>query len=164
MACSIIRNSATNELESVLAPNGKESILFDSILKLQPDAEQALRMWAQAYTPSFKTVYGDWEKGESSLKLDANQEPLLSGINLPAFKNLKEGAYKPKDKLLLFMLSSNDSKRCRRNELHVHSRVTLWIELHIPISGFSDKGDHKILLEVHQGTFTVPRDYIISLE
>jgi hypothetical protein len=100
MACSIIRNSATNELESVLAPNGKESILFDSILKLQPDAEQALRMWAQAYTPSFKTVYGDWEKGESSLKLDANQEPLLSGINLPAFKNLKEGAYKPKDKLL----------------------------------------------------------------
>jgi hypothetical protein len=100
MACSIIRNSATNELESVLAPNGKESILFDSILKLQPDAEQALRMWAQAYTPSFKTVYGDWEKGESSLKLDANQEPLLSGINLPAFKNLKEGAYKPKDKVL----------------------------------------------------------------
>lgn len=97
MACSIIRNTVTNELQSVLAPNGKESILFDSILKLQPDAEQALRMWAQTYTPSFKNIYGDWENGESSIKLDANQEPSLSDINLPAFINLKEGAYLPKD-------------------------------------------------------------------
>ena len=62
MACSIIRNKETNEVEKVLAPNGKESILYQSILKIEPDKEKALEAWAQVYTPSFKEWFGDWEK------------------------------------------------------------------------------------------------------
>lgn len=62
MACSIIRNKETNEIEKVLAPNGKESILYQSILKIQPDKEEALQSWAQVYTASFKEWFGDWEK------------------------------------------------------------------------------------------------------
>ena len=31
MACSIIRNKETSDIEKVLAPNGKESILYKDI-------------------------------------------------------------------------------------------------------------------------------------
>ena len=42
-SCSIIRNKETQEIERVNAPNGKESILYKSILSIQPDKEAALR-------------------------------------------------------------------------------------------------------------------------
>lgn len=61
MACTIIRNKKTKEIEQVLASNGKESILYKDILKVNPDKESALRSWAQVYTPSFKNWFGDWE-------------------------------------------------------------------------------------------------------
>ena len=77
MACSIIRNKQTNEIEQVLAPNEKESILYKEILKINPDKEAALKLWAQVYTPSFKAWFGDWEKGEGSKVVDENGEPLL---------------------------------------------------------------------------------------
>ena len=66
MACSIIRNKQTNEIEQVLAPNGKESKLYKDILKINPDKEAALRAWAQVYTPSFKAWFGDWEVGKTN--------------------------------------------------------------------------------------------------
>jgi hypothetical protein len=77
MACSILRNSETNEIEKVMAPNGKESILFNNILNSIKDKEEALKAWAQVYTPSFKAWFGDWEKGEGSKVVDSNGEPLL---------------------------------------------------------------------------------------
>ena len=82
MACSIIRNKETNELEQVLAPNGKESLLFNGILDIQDDPEQSLRMWAQVYTDAFKNEKGDWEtnKQESGVQLDQNGEPLIQYI------------------------------------------------------------------------------------
>ncbi len=76
MACSIIRNSK-NEIVRVNAPNGKESKLFNSILKIQPDKQKALRMWGKVYTPMFKLWFGDWEKGRGSKVVDENGEPLL---------------------------------------------------------------------------------------
>ena len=76
MACSIIRNS-TGEVTRVNAPNGRESKLFNSILKIQPDKEQALRAWAKVYTPMFKFWFGDWENGQGSKVVDENGEPLL---------------------------------------------------------------------------------------
>jgi len=76
MACSIIRNSK-NEIVRVNAPNGKESKLFNSILKIQPDKEKALRAWGKVYTPMFKLWFGDWEKGRGSKVVDENGEPLL---------------------------------------------------------------------------------------
>ena len=82
MACSIIRNKETNKLEQVLAPNGKESLLFNGILDIQDDPEQSLRMWAQVYTDAFKNEKGDWEtnKQESGVQLDQNGEPLIQYI------------------------------------------------------------------------------------
>ena len=76
MACSIIRNS-NNEIVRVNAPNGKESKLFNSILKIEPDKQKALRMWGKVYTPMFKLWFGDWEKGRGSKVVDENGEPLL---------------------------------------------------------------------------------------
>jgi hypothetical protein len=82
MACSIIRNKETNELEQVLAPNGKDSLLFSGILDIQDDPEESLRMWAQVYTDAFKNEKGDWEtnKQESAVNLDENGEPLIQYI------------------------------------------------------------------------------------
>jgi hypothetical protein len=77
MACSIIRNKETNEIEKVLAPNGKESILYSNILNVIENKEEALKAWAQVYTPSFKAWFGDWEKEEGSKVVDSNGEPLL---------------------------------------------------------------------------------------
>ena len=87
MACSIIRNS-NNQIVRVNAPNGKESKLFNSILKVQPDKEQALRMWAKVYTPMFKLWFGDWEKGRGSKVVDDNVEPFFFFHN-SAFKQVK---------------------------------------------------------------------------
>lgn len=79
MACSIIRNQS-GEISTVLATNGKDSILYKNILEIPAiagDKEQALRMWAIAYTPEFKNRHGDWENGESKITLDDNGEPML---------------------------------------------------------------------------------------
>lgn len=102
MACSIIRNKETNAIEKVLAPNGQESKLYQDILAIQPDPEQALKTWAQVYTPSFKESFGNWEKLETakvndpsidtvtlenlskdvSKNVDENGEPLISALGL----------------------------------------------------------------------------------
>ena len=71
MACSIIRNRENNSIEKVLAPNGKESKLYKDILSIQSDPEVALKLWAQVYTHSFKSWFGDWELAQSKL----NQNP-----------------------------------------------------------------------------------------
>jgi hypothetical protein len=78
MACSIIRNS-NNEIERVLAPNGQDSKLFNDISKDVLDKEQALRLWAQVYTDSFKNWFGNWENDpkNSSKVVDENGEPLI---------------------------------------------------------------------------------------
>ncbi len=86
MACSIIRNRETNQIEKVLAPNGKDSILYKDALALQGDAEKALRMWAKAYTPSFINRFGNWQAEESFIKLDKNGEPLLEYIDRARFR------------------------------------------------------------------------------
>lgn len=63
--CSIYRDKE-GQIERVLAPNGKESKLFSSLTELTKDKEQALRLWAQAYTPAFKKWFGDWESIEKA--------------------------------------------------------------------------------------------------
>lgn len=82
MACSIIRNKS-GEVDKVLASNGKDSILYNDILNIPAiagDKEQALRMWAIAYTPEFKNRHGDWENGEATINLDANGEPVIGYV------------------------------------------------------------------------------------
>lgn len=77
MACSIIRDKNTNEIVRVNAPNGQESKLYNDIVGIIKDKEEALRAWAKVYTPSFKSWFGDWESGKGSKVVDLNGEPLL---------------------------------------------------------------------------------------
>src|SRR5687767_8463585 len=68
--CSVIRDS-NNEIKQVLAANGKESKLFNDISKLTSSKEEALKLWAQTYTPQFKRWFGN------SKVVDKNNEPLI---------------------------------------------------------------------------------------
>ena len=70
MACSVIRDD-DGIIRRVLAENGKDSKLFTSINEIIKDKEEALKAWAQVYTPTFKTWFG------RSKIVDDNGEPLL---------------------------------------------------------------------------------------
>jgi len=71
MACRVQRNPVNNKIEKVIAENGKESILFNSILDQTKDAEDALVQYAYTHTDSFKKWFGD------SKVVDENGEPLM---------------------------------------------------------------------------------------
>lgn len=82
MTCSIIRNDS-GDVSKVLAPNGKESILYKDIVSRDTDMqgeEYNLNIWASAYTDTFKQSFGDWEAGQSSKALDENGEPLVDDV------------------------------------------------------------------------------------
>lgn len=76
MACSIIRNPQTNEIERVLAPNGQDSLLYKSINESNPDKESSLRTWASVYTDTFKQSFGDWEGVNQKLKNDPSLDDI----------------------------------------------------------------------------------------
>lgn len=71
MACQIYRNE-DGTISKVTAPNGNESKLYKDILALTTNEEEAVRLWAQVYTPSFKTWFGDWELLERAKPLKDN--------------------------------------------------------------------------------------------
>lgn len=81
MACKIIYNS-DKSVKEVLAPNGKESILYKSLLEsLNGDSTDALKKWVSVYLTDFKQSFGDWENNKISKdKLDENGEPLIQYI------------------------------------------------------------------------------------
>lgn len=85
MACSVFRNEK-GEITRVEASNGEESKLFKSINDLVKDKEQALRMWAQVYTPSFKNWFGDWEIIQKAKSLKDN----IKGFTRDIFLNNPE--------------------------------------------------------------------------
>lgn len=133
MACSIIRNKETNELEQVLAPNGKESLLFNGILDIQYDPEQSLRMWAQVYTDSFKREKGDWEtnKEESGVQLDQNGEPLIqyiTGLNEVPPTDTEDFTKAP---------SIESQKKAIGNEVAAKLAFTISNNLNIPYSNIT---------------------------
>lgn len=101
MACQIKR-SAAGEISKVLAPNGNESIAYDSLLKViealpdtgdlkerfkswegkhinnvEDNKELALGLYKQLYSPAFKEWFGDWTEREGSKVVDKNGEPLV---------------------------------------------------------------------------------------
>ena len=71
MACRVQRNPVNNKIEKVIAENGKESILFNSILDQTKDAEEALVQYAYTHTDSFKKWFGN------SQVVDENGEPKI---------------------------------------------------------------------------------------
>ena len=133
MACSIIRNKETNELEQVLAPNGKESLLFNGILDIQDDPEQSLRLWAQVYTDTFKKEKGDWEtqKEGSGILLDENGEPLIqyiTGLNEVAPIDVEDTSETP---------SVESQKKTIGNTVAAELAFTISNNLNIPYSQVS---------------------------
>lgn len=93
MGCSIIRNPETREIERVLAPNGKESRLYQDILSIMgPEAkEDALKFWGLAYTPKFKEWFGDWERLERIRREDpAMDEFTFNTVNDSVSKDIDE--------------------------------------------------------------------------
>lgn len=66
MSFCIIARDQNKEVQEVYAPNEKPSILFRSVVEAFNDStkdgkENALKVWARAYTPSFKKKFGNWE-------------------------------------------------------------------------------------------------------
>lgn len=78
--CQIIRDKVTNLPVTVYAPNGEESELYKNAVANTENINDALKLWALAYTPLFKTKYGDWETGKTRLILDKNGEPLFKDV------------------------------------------------------------------------------------
>ncbi len=76
MASFQVRRNKNGEITQVEAPNGKPSILFSTINRFVKDKEQALRYWSQAYTPSFKSWFGDWQNNSSTKNVETQSELL----------------------------------------------------------------------------------------
>jgi hypothetical protein len=79
--CTIARDQ-NGEIQEVYAPNQNPSILYRDILESVNDKEKALRMWARAYTPTFKKKFGDWELVSQALSFVDK----LSGVYKDMFK------------------------------------------------------------------------------
>ena len=69
-------------MEKVVSPNGEESRLYRNALAAVGGSEDALGLWATAYTPGFKSYYGDWENPSKTdmFNLDENGEPLIYDV------------------------------------------------------------------------------------
>jgi hypothetical protein len=97
--CQIKYDEVTGEVRSVSAPNGSPSKLYNDAKDLLKNKEQAVDLWATAYTPSFLLEFGDWVtlervkrtdpgnqvlieqlEGSTRTTLDDNGEPLLSAL------------------------------------------------------------------------------------
>jgi len=74
MACTVYRNPVNQEIDKVVAENGKTSKLFNSIVELGLDKEAALKKWAVTYTPTFKNWF---QAGD----VDSNGEPRIVNVN-----------------------------------------------------------------------------------
>lgn len=81
MSCSIIKDES-GKIVRVLAPNERDSVLFFNLNKLPSteNSNHALQIWAQVYTSTFKSWYGDWENSTSEFQ-DENGEPLVMYTN-----------------------------------------------------------------------------------
>ena len=68
MKCKIIFErdpktlKVTDKIKAVKAPNGKRSLLFDSIKNDIKDDNEALVNYYKVYTNEFKELFGDWDK------------------------------------------------------------------------------------------------------
>ena len=79
LSCSIIRGESG--VERVLTPDGEESRLYKEALRATGVEQDALRLWAVAYSPEFLSWYGNWTadaKDGISMNL---AEPGLDAVN-----------------------------------------------------------------------------------
>lgn len=87
MACTVQRNR-DGAIEKVLAPNGKESILYNELSNRLGDKEAALEAYSFVFTDNFKNAFGNWLTPDETLsdKLDENGEPFLVHALAPPIK------------------------------------------------------------------------------
>lgn len=66
----------------VMAPNGKESNLFNEAFKITGNKEKAVEVWATAYTPGFIRYFGNWtnKATRSAFSIDSNGEPRIDDV------------------------------------------------------------------------------------
>lgn len=111
IGCAVIRDKDTNEIKRVLAPNGEDSILYNQIIGDQSlSKEEALRIWAKAYTPSFQDKFGNWE-----LLADAVQK--ADTISDPIYKQMFENS--PEEFLYMIAQQANSSISERNGAFNV---------------------------------------------
>src|ERR1044072_73790 len=79
--CTIARDE-NNNIQVVYAPNREPSLLFSKLVETFQDKEQALRVWARAYTNKFKQTFGDWE---SISEAKQYKDEIKSGLYKMAF-------------------------------------------------------------------------------
>ena len=110
MSCSIIRHE-NGAVAKVLAPNGKESILYKSLIEdLGLAPETALKKWAMTQTRTFKHWFGD------SKVLDKNGEPMIAyhGTNSDPFEIFNLSAAKS-EKAIFFTTDIEVAKHYGKN-------------------------------------------------
>jgi len=102
MACSVYRDK-DGDITRVEAHNGKESVLYNSLLQsFGPEGEQqALRAWASVYTPSWKSEHGDWESFAKAKELGDS----IEGVYKALFKQ------NPEQTLHEFAMQANSSDK-----------------------------------------------------
>jgi hypothetical protein len=71
--CTIARDQ-NQEIQEVYAPNRRPSNLYREVLQSINDytkegKDKALKIWARAYTPSFKSKFGNWELLSEAISL-----------------------------------------------------------------------------------------------
>ena len=85
--CTIARDQ-NNEIQEVYAPNENPSVLYKDILEALGGAfsekEEALTIWARAYTQNFKDKFGDWELISEARKY---VDKVAGDINKSVLKN-----------------------------------------------------------------------------
>ena len=79
MSCRIFRDTETDSVTRVENLKGEESQLYKNALALTKNQEEALNIWAYAYTPGFIESYGEWQN-KPLLKLNKTGEPTLSDV------------------------------------------------------------------------------------
>lgn len=99
IACQIFKNS-DGTIHRIDAINGEESKLYKDALRLLGSEEDALNVWATAYTPEFKSYYGYWDSGFESdaPNVDTNGEPFLDDVM----------AYLKKDSSIVYPMAGRD--------------------------------------------------------
>lgn len=81
LLCQIIKNKK-GEVERIEAPNGQPSMLYNKALSVLGNEEQAMNVWAKAYTPGFFRYYGYWNNPNKleEFNTDMNGEPLFEDV------------------------------------------------------------------------------------
>jgi hypothetical protein len=64
----------------VKAPNGKQSLLYNSAAMYAGKSATALKLWGLAYSQKFMDRFGDWMKSPEKYLLDSNGEPGLGDV------------------------------------------------------------------------------------